>query len=188
NGRWFLTGFISFQYPVINTSNRFHKSVLETFRKNIPGENSTTYDFEVKLTSSRPQLDLNKEQETKNEEEGGPGETEPPKKTAASWKEKCSTFEKYQQWENEEYEKIIHDEAWIEERKEYHRSLDIKMTLKKAHTDFWSTKAGWKNIKSRRGETIDWRATWVNALTMKCNQVWKDKNDCSDEPTYRVLN
>lgn len=80
NGRWFLSGFISFQYcGKLNLNNRFHKSIMETFRKNIPEEKTTCYNFEVSLTSIRPQVEVNKEQETKNEErrteEGGLEET-----------------------------------------------------------------------------------------------------------------
>jgi len=70
NGRWFLTGFISFQYcGKLNLNNRFHKSVWGTFRKNIPYDESTCYGFEVSLTSIRPQVEVNKIQDTKNEEE-----------------------------------------------------------------------------------------------------------------------
>jgi hypothetical protein len=96
-------------------------------------------------------------------------------KQKPEWKENVSTFEKYQEWELEQYTKITNDRNWIESRKEYHPNLDILLTLKKAHVDFWSTKAGWKNIKSRKGSEVDWSATWVNALTMDCNRVWKPK-------------
>jgi len=107
--------------------------------------------------------------------------------SSLGWKEKCSTFEKYQQWEKEEYEKIINDLEWISGREEFHRSLDIKLSIKKTHTDFWSTKEGWKNIKARRGESIDWSATWANALTMKCNQVWKSQQKETQEEIFDRL-
>jgi hypothetical protein len=70
NGRWFLCGFISFQYcGKLNLLNRFHKSVYETFTKNVSCENTMDYKFEVSLTSNRPQREVNKEQETKNKEQ-----------------------------------------------------------------------------------------------------------------------
>jgi hypothetical protein len=70
NGKWFLCGFISFQYcGRLNTNNNFNRSVLETFRKNITCENTSTYLFEVCETSKRPLREVNKEQETKNEEQ-----------------------------------------------------------------------------------------------------------------------
>jgi len=107
-----------------------------------------------------------------------------------SWKIRCSTFEDYQKWEQEEYEKIISDSAWIQGRIEFHGKLNILLSIKKAHIDYWSTKEGWKKIKSRKGESIDWRATWANALTMKSNQVWlKDgESNVSTDPSHRVMN
>lgn len=189
NGRWFLTGFISFQYCCkLNLNNRFHKSVFDTYRKNIPLDNSTCYGFEVTQTSIRPQVDLNKEQNTKHKKEGGMGETKKKRKSKGKeskvkdfgytspkylWEEKCSSFEKYQEWELSEYEKIINDSEWIRGREEFHPSLDILLSLKKAHVDFWSQKAGWKNIKARKAAEIDWKATWTNALANKLNQVKK---------------
>ncbi|MDD5060691.1 MAG: hypothetical protein PHN44_00200 [Candidatus Marinimicrobia bacterium] len=93
-------------------------------------------------------------------------------KKLPDWKIKCETFEDYLSWELEEFKKISHDTIWIAERTQYHPRLNITQTLTKAHLDFWSTPAGWKNIKSRRGDTVDWKSTWANALTMRCNQVW----------------
>lgn len=67
NGRWFICGFIAFQYcGKLNIANRFHKSVLETFRKNISCENTVDYGFEVCETSKRPQLEVNKERRLEN--------------------------------------------------------------------------------------------------------------------------
>ncbi len=96
---------------------------------------------------------------------------------AISWKSNCESFEKYQKWELEEYEKIINDQEWLKERDEFHRNINVIMTLKKAHIDFWSKPAGWNNIKKRRCENVDWKSTWSNALTFKCNQVWKNKTE-----------
>jgi hypothetical protein len=101
------------------------------------------------------------------------------------WKEKCSTFEKYQEWELEEYEKIRHDQEWITQQQELNPRIDILMTLKKAHINYWSQQGGYKNIKARRGDTVDWRSTWTNALTVRMNQVWQDRNgqNQSDDST-----
>lgn len=99
----------------------------------------------------------------------------------SNWKERCSTYEKYAEWENEEYLAILGNAEWIRERGEFHPNLDILLTLKKAHVDYWSQKAGWKNIKARKCGQVDWRATWTNALTLRCNQVWQKKNDQASE-------
>ena len=48
NGRWFIIGFIPFQYGMtLNSNSRVHKSILSLLKNN-----------EVKLTSIRPQVDL----------------------------------------------------------------------------------------------------------------------------------
>ncbi|MBN1980530.1 MAG: hypothetical protein JW795_03300, partial [Chitinivibrionales bacterium] len=88
------------------------------------------------------------------------------------WKKKCKTFESYQKWELEEYNKIISDSEWLKEREKYHPRLNVPMSLEKAHKDFWGEKSGWKNIRARRGCEVDWKATWTNSLTIRCNQVW----------------
>lgn len=108
-------------------------------------------------------------------------ECEEKKKHTPAWKSRCETFELYQQWELEEYQKIQIDTEWLRNRKEFHPRLDLRLTLKKAHEDFWSTKAGWKNIKARKGEEVDWRTTWSNVLTLKGNQVWE--NTTAPSPT-----
>jgi len=115
--------------------------------------------------------------------DGGDGK----KKKIPEWKNKCTTFELYQKWELKEYTTIIDDRVWLKERDEFHRDLDILLSLKKAHVDFWSQHRGWKNIKVRRGETVDWKATWVNALTVKCNQVKKDWNTRQKDEEKRLL-
>lgn len=49
NGRWFLVGFIPFQYGCrLNANNRMHKSVLDLLKMN-----------GVRLTSIRPQIEVN---------------------------------------------------------------------------------------------------------------------------------
>lgn len=100
-------------------------------------------------------------------------------KTTPEWKKHCETFVQYQLWESKEYHKIINNLQWISERREFHtprynRQLNITETIRKAHVDYWSKPVGWKKIKSRRGQTIDWESTWNNALSMRCNEVWED--------------
>lgn len=91
-----------------------------------------------------------------------------------SWR---NSFPEYQKLEKESYLKIYNDKSFIEERQKYHPNLNIILSIQKAHIDFWSTEAGWKNKKSTKTKEIDWEATYRNALTMKCNQVWISKNE-----------
>ena len=82
NGKWFLCGFIAFQFRGrLNTNNSFHRYVMETVRKNVNIENTMDYGFEVKETSRRPLGDLSETSTgTRNREQGeekeGVGEKE----------------------------------------------------------------------------------------------------------------
>jgi hypothetical protein len=89
-----------------------------------------------------------------------------------TWK---NNFIIYQSDLKENYFKII-DSEYLEERKKYHPGLDIKHSIDKAIKDFWNTEAGWKNKKASKSNEIDWKATFNNALSLKCNQVWEQKN------------
>jgi len=72
NGRWWIVGYIAFHFPVLNINNRYHKSVYETFRKNVTCLNTECYGFEVKDTSKTPLREVKKtsrEQGTENREQ-----------------------------------------------------------------------------------------------------------------------
>lgn len=77
---------------------------------------------------------------------------------------------------NKAYDKIRSDIEWIKGRERYHPGLDISLSLEKAFVDYWGTEAGWNHKKKSKADSINWKTTYQNALTMKCNQVWKDKN------------
>lgn len=83
-----------------------------------------------------------------------------------------TSFDEYQRIENEAYNTITNDQAWIADRQQYHPRLDIKKSIQKAHSDFWGTVAGWKHKKKTKSKEIDWCATYQNALTLRSNQVW----------------
>lgn len=76
NGRWFLTGFIPFQYgSVLNTNSRVHTSIISLLTVN-----------EVKLTSIRPLIEVMDRVKDKDKDkdkdiitdDGGVGEEETP--------------------------------------------------------------------------------------------------------------
>lgn len=68
---------------------------------------------------------------------------------------------------------LLADKQWMDERKKFHPSIDIKLSLEKAYTDFWGTEAGWKHKKKQRTSDIDWKKTMNSAIEM--NKVYKVK-------------
>lgn len=86
-----------------------------------------------------------------------------------NWKD---SFEVYKQQELTAYRELIQDAEWLAERKRLNPRLDVMLSLEKAHIEFWATEAGWKHKKSRKAKTINWKATYVSALSLKCNRVW----------------
>jgi hypothetical protein len=78
----------------------------------------------------------------------------------------------YYQSENEAYEKLLNDSSWISEQQRFNPSLNIKLSLEKAHTQFWGTEAGWKHKKKSRSVELNWKSTYEKALSQRINQVW----------------
>lgn len=78
----------------------------------------------------------------------------------------------------EAYTLAVNDQKWMAQREKFHPSLNIKRSLNKAYTDFWGTEAGWHHKKSeRKTKIINWRTTLANALTLRANQVYREKNE-----------
>ena len=98
--------------------------------------------------------------------------------TLATWRE---NFEIFKSELRTEYNKLKSDKEWILERETYHPNLDILLTLKKACVDYWATEAGWAKKKLSRSKDIDWKATLNTALTLKSNQVYKQKENGKSE-------
>lgn len=96
--------------------------------------------------------------------EGGPGGT---------WR---TSFALYQADEQAAYEALRKDTGWQAGRQKYHPNLDILLTLEKAHVDFWNTEAGWAwKKKNRSAKSLNWKSTFATSLSLKGNQVWKDR-------------
>jgi len=128
-------------------------------------ENASDTHLKRKRNGRQPQQDTTKEDKE--------GEEIKEKEDANAWRE---NFEIYKSELRDTYNKLRANKAWILEREKFHPNLDILLTLKKACIDYWATEAGWKNKKSSRTKTIDWVATLNTALTLKSNQVYKQKD------------
>jgi hypothetical protein len=87
------------------------------------------------------------------------------------WK---TSFSIYKEELTKAYKKLINDEDYINQRQGYHKNLNIHKSLEKACVDYWATEDGWAKKKKLKNKTINWKTTFNNALSMKCNQVYKD--------------
>jgi len=155
-----LTGFIEFQYKgELNPKFHPHKPVFQSIDKYSLVENNGK--FYSKLTVNLLLQDKDKEKD----------------KDKYSYREQdwYKNFETYRANLRGEFVRLTSDKKYISERENFHPNLDIKKTIEKACTDYWSKEAGWKNKKSSRSVNIDWEATFNNSLSQKINQVWKQK-------------
>ena len=85
-----------------------------------------------------------------------------------NWK---SSFEIYLQEMNKVYDEMINDIAFIQEQEKFNPGVDILLSLEKAKNNFWGTETGWKHKKKSRGKDINWKLTFINAISL--NKVYK---------------
>lgn len=87
-----------------------------------------------------------------------------------------TSFTVYQAEEQAAYDALRQDAGWQAGRQKYHPNLDILLSLEKTHVDFWNTEAGWEwKKKSRSAKALNWKSTFATSLSLKGNQVWKDR-------------
>lgn len=71
------------------------------------------------------------------------------------------------------YIQLTNDADWLAERRRFNPGVDILLTMEKACKEFWATPAGWEHKKKSRTKDIDWKATFVMAISMKNNKVYE---------------
>jgi len=91
---------------------------------------------------------------------------------SAAWR---TSFDTYRAEEQTAYNALRTDADWLASRQRYHHTLDILLTLEKAHLDFWNTEEGWKHKRKSRASTINWQRTFENAIDMRSNWVYKPR-------------
>lgn len=97
-----------------------------------------------------------------------------------SWKE---DFEVYKQELKAAYEALANNQTFIAERQKYAPKLDIRLSLEKAYNDYWNTEAGWKKKKAGKSMNLDWKRTFINALSLSSNKVYQPSgNKCPYQP------
>jgi len=89
----------------------------------------------------------------------------------STWRE---NFDVYLSELNEAYDKLINDDEFIKEQQEFYPEVDIRLSIKKAVTNFWGCKGGWKNKKDSKTKVIDWKETLKNAISK--NRVFVKSN------------
>ena len=91
------------------------------------------------------------------------------------WKQKSPEgYKAYIAMAEPEFDRLMADLEWIAEQKRYYRSVRmcVIQSLEKMWFQYWGTEEGWNHCrKKRNGETINWKRTIQNGLSMKCNQV-----------------
>lgn len=73
------------------------------------------------------------------------------------------------------YKTFCADENWIATRERYNPGVDIRLTLEKVYSEYWSTEIGWKKKKTSKAMQIDWGRTFINSISIKANRVYKQK-------------
>jgi hypothetical protein len=103
------------------------------------------------------------------------------------WKE---SFDDYKVEENAAYAELLRDEDWQKLHSELNPGIDVRLSLIKAHVNFWSTEEAWHHKKRSKAKSINWKSTFGNALSMKGNRVWKPREEAFNSPasTYGDFN
>lgn len=89
-----------------------------------------------------------------------------------SWRQ---SFEIYKKELDLVYQKLLNDETYIKKQEKFHTGIDIKLSLERAYSNFWSTEAGWIYKKKKKSKDINWKNTLTNAIDM--NKVWMPRNN-----------
>lgn len=179
DGGWIILNHEKYRLPELEKKEE-HRNYMQKWRekrekcdsvnsREFTNIHSLSPSVSVSVSSSVSSLSSSNQEE---DYKGKPKAEEP-----KTWRE---SFEVYQAHEFAGYDTLRNDSEWLSDRQKYHPQLNILLTLEKAHSDFWSTQGGWKNKKSSRSKEIDWKATYQNALTMKCNQVWLTKDELGE--------
>jgi hypothetical protein len=93
--------------------------------------------------------------------------------TVEGWRK---SFEAYSIEEKAALSALQQDGPWIAEKERLNPGLDVRLSLEKAHLEFWGIEAGWKHKKKSKAQEIDWRATYTKALSLPSNRVWRQKS------------
>lgn len=93
--------------------------------------------------------------------ERGPGET---------WR---TSYAVYQAEEQAAYDAIRKDEEWIAAQERLNPGIDVRLSIEKAHVNYWSTEEAWLWKKTGKVKKINWKSTF--GKTIDKNKAWKPR-------------
>ena len=67
---------------------------------------------------------------------------------------------------------LFKNTEWLEKQQSFNPGVDIKKSIDKSCVNYWATEAGWKNKKRKQIKTVDWKATFANAISSPQNRVY----------------
>jgi hypothetical protein len=82
-------------------------------------------------------------------------------KEVKTWK---NSFEIYLSECKNGYEKFMTNDDLIKKQERLNPGIDIKLSIEKGFTNYWSTDAGWKKKKASRSNDIDWQRTIISSI------------------------
>jgi hypothetical protein len=174
SGHWYILDFFVFQYgSTFNPLNRVHKSIQGIYIQE-----------DINLTSIRGLKDLKDGVKDKDKDKDKDIDINSTKENIIkTWR---NDFEIYKSELEIAFSEIVTPE-YIKQRKEYHPNLDIVNTIEKSIEDYWKKERGWKNKKASKSKTIDWEATFNNALTSKMNIVYEKKKSLTNDDIMKLF-
>lgn len=176
----FVINFLKHQKnQKLNPSNNAHRGIIKRLEDNL-----FLFDFEdidqfLISPSLAPQKPLDRGTGKGNgnigdnidSNKGGMGEKEK-EKEGETWR---TSYDIYKNDLRESYKQSLTDIEFLQKMERYHPGIDVKLSLEKACVEYWSLEAGWKKKKASKSIDLDWPATFTNALNLKSNQVYKEK-------------
>jgi hypothetical protein len=152
--------------------------------------NFTTYPYDItdrQQTDNRQITDrqhqLKKEKKDNKEKNNINIISSEDKKNDKNWR---NNFEIYLLKMDEVYNKLITDQIYISKQSVFYPGIDIVLSLKKAHDNFWATPAGWKHKKKTKTNEIDWVQTFTNAINL--NKVYLPRQTNIINNNYQDIN
>lgn len=73
------------------------------------------------------------------------------------------------------YQKFMENPEILKTQQRLNPGINIKLSIEKGFTNFWSKEAGWKHKKQSRSKEIDWESTIINSISR--NKVYYTKEE-----------